>query len=153
MKKPHLLRVEAGAAELSPLFAAARAEGLRIGWLELEAGVPEPVPPSLADAAERGALRAVAASAGRTVAVKPLRGAPVLDDLLREHFRGCALVLVRGGEIEMPSLERDAEGYRVVSATIARRFDAAKLAAALRKARPFAGPAEGSAEDSVEEAS
>ena len=41
----------------------------------------------VAAAAERGVLGAVEAGGSRTVAGKPLRGAAVLRDLLREHFR------------------------------------------------------------------
>lgn len=138
MKTPHLLRVEQDAAEYSPLFAAARSLDLRIGWLELEASAPGPLPPSLAAAAGEGALRAVAAGGGRTVAVKPIKGAPVLRDLLREHFRGCALVLVfGGGAAELPSLSREGEIYRVASGSRVRTYDAAHLAEALRRPRPF----------------
>jgi hypothetical protein len=102
LKVPQLLRVTEAPDRFSALIEAARAEGLRIGWLELE-GATAPVPDILESAAGLGALRAVAVSGGRTVAVKPLRGAPVLRDILREHFRGCALVLVRG-EVDAPGL-------------------------------------------------
>ena len=109
----HLLRVELAAADCAALFAAAGTLDLRIGWLELGSEAPPaPMPPSLEQAAHAGALRAVAISGGRSVAVKPMRGAPVIKDVLREHFAGCALVLVRG-EIDLPKLERDGEGWRV----------------------------------------
>ena len=137
MKTPHLLRVEQGAAEYAPLFEAARALDLRIGWLELGESDPGPVPPGLEAAAGEGALRAVAVGGGRTVAVKPMKGAPVLRDLLREHFRGCALVLVQGECGDAPSLSRDGETYRVASGVVVRTFDAAHLAAALHRPRPF----------------
>jgi hypothetical protein len=91
---PHVLRVEEDPQRFAPLLAAIAAAGLRAGWLELRQ--PEAAAASLEAAAALGALRAVAAGGGRSVAVKPLRGEPVLRDLLREHFRGCALVLVRG---------------------------------------------------------
>jgi hypothetical protein len=139
MKMPHLLRVEQGAAEYAPLFEAARSLDLRIGWLELGESAPAPLPPSLEAAAGEGALRAVAVGGGRTVAVKPIKGAPVLRDLLREHFRGCALVLVRGECGAVPSLSRDDETYRVTSGAVVRTFDAAHLVAALRRPRPFEG--------------
>jgi hypothetical protein len=139
MKMPHLLRVEQGAAEYAPLFDAARSLDLRIGWLELGESAPGPVPPGLEAAAGEGALRAVAVGGGRTVAVKPIKGAPVLRDLLREHFRGCSLVLVRGECGDVPSLSRDGETYRVASGSVIRTFDAAHLAAALRRPRPFEG--------------
>ena len=46
--------------------------------------------------------------------VKPIRGPAVVDDLLREHFRGCRLVLVRGGE-GLPRLEADGDGWRLAT--------------------------------------
>ncbi|MEP7008746.1 MAG: hypothetical protein ABJC13_00335 [Acidobacteriota bacterium] len=138
MKTPHLLRVEQAATEYAPLFDAARALGLRLGWMELGDSVPGAVPPSLEAAAGEGALRAVAVGGGRTVSIKPMKGAPVLRDLLREHFRGCALVLVfGGGAAELPSLSRDGEVYRVASGSVVRTFSAAHLAEAVRRPRPF----------------
>jgi hypothetical protein len=92
--RPHLLRVAQEPASFAPLFAALTAAGLRCGWLELRR--PGAPPPGLEAAAALGAARAVAAGDGRSVAVKALRGAPVLRDLLREHFAGCTLVLVAG---------------------------------------------------------
>lgn len=134
MRTPHLLRVEDGPEHFASLIEAARAEGLRIGWLDLSSTQP---PPALEAAAGLGVLRAVAAGGGRTVAVKPLRGEPVLKDLLREHFRGCALVLVRG-EVAAPALRLDGEGWRIeVEGEAARRFETGKLAAALRQPRPW----------------
>ena len=109
MKRPRLLRVSRGAGSFGALITAAETEGLRIGWLELEAA---PVPEPLADAAAGGVLRAVAVGEGRTVAVKPVRGEPVLEDLLREYFLGCRLVLV-AGELELPRLEPDGESWIV----------------------------------------
>ena len=108
MKTPHLLRVEGEPESFSPLVEAARADGLRIGWLEMAEVAP--LPEVLASAAGLGLLRAVSAGGGRTVAVKPLRGEPVLKDLLREHFLGCALVLVRGA-VDAPLLRRDGESW------------------------------------------
>ncbi|HEX4964953.1 MAG TPA: hypothetical protein VF173_29350 [Thermoanaerobaculia bacterium] len=137
MKAPHLLEVTASPDRFAPLIEAARALGLRVGWLELGAR-PAPVPPDLEAAAALGALRAVAVGEGRTVAVKPLRGAPVLKDLLREHFRGCALVLVRG-EVGVPALEPDGEAWRIIlSEAAVRRLTTAELAAALRQPHPWA---------------
>lgn len=136
MRTPHLLRVDEGPDRFAPLVEAARALGLRIGWLELEAS-PAPVPEPLEAAAALGVLRAVAVGGGRTVAVKPLRGAPVLKDLLREHFRGCALVLVQG-ELDAPALGPDGDGWRVAPPGAAvLRYTADQLAAALRKPRPW----------------
>jgi hypothetical protein len=76
-----------------PLFEAARAEGLRTGWLEL---APPPRHEAFERATAAGALRAVAVGDGRALSLKRLAGLPVLGDLLREHFLGCVLVLVRG---------------------------------------------------------
>ncbi len=147
MKTPHLLRVEQGAAEYASLFTAAHSLDLRIGWLELRESAPAPLPPSLDAAAREGALRAVAVGGGRAVSVKPMKGGPVLRDLLREHFSGCALVLVfGGGAADLPSLSRDGETYRVASGAVVRTFDAAHLAAALRRPRPFEGEPAATAE-------
>lgn len=98
MKRVHLLHVEAPASAFEPLISAAQEAGLRLGWLRLDATskLPAPLPEELAEAAGAGVLRAVHSGAAGTVVVKPRRGAPVLRDLLREHFRGCAAVLVAG---------------------------------------------------------
>jgi hypothetical protein len=136
LKFPHLLRVEDFPTTFAPLIEAARSLGLRIGWLELN-GKAHPVPPMLEVAAGLGVLRAVEVGDGRSVAVKPMRGAPVLKDLLREHFRGCALVLVRG-EVDAPSLRSEDGGWIVTPpGSASRRFSAEDLAAALRKPRPW----------------
>jgi hypothetical protein len=122
------------------LIAAVRALNLRIGWLDWlgEGPAPGPVPPALAVAADLGVLRAVAVGEGRAVSVKPLRGQPVLKDLLREHFLGCALVLVRG-EIDAPGLEPDDDSWRLlVSESASRRITTAELSEALRKPHPWA---------------
>ncbi|HUP21576.1 MAG TPA: hypothetical protein VNB06_01390 [Thermoanaerobaculia bacterium] len=100
MKLPHVLWVSEDADVFLPLFEAVRAEGLRAGWLELEA------PPALASfdrATGAGALRAVAVGDGRAVSLKRHRGTPVLGDLIREFFLGCSLVLVRGNPLEAPA--------------------------------------------------
>lgn len=136
MKTPHLLRVEGFPVNFAPLIEAARALGLRIGWLELE-GKGHPLPPALELAAGLGVLRAVEVGDGRTIAVKPMRGAPVLKDLLREHFRGCALVLVRG-EIDAPTLEAEGEDWRIALPGLSpRQVTTAQLAGFLRKAWPW----------------
>lgn len=141
MKTPHLLRVEAGPETFLTLFAAARSLGLRLGWLEFE-GAVEPLPASLDSAAALGALRAVAIGEGKTVTVKPRRGAPVLKDLLREHFAGCVLVLVEAEETAatgLPLLRPDGEGWRVILPESGGElaFTAEQLAAGLRKPRPW----------------
>jgi hypothetical protein len=129
-----LLKVSRGAGSFRTLIAAAKAEDLRIGWLLLEATTaPEP----LAEAAVQGVLRAVAVGEGRTVAVKPVRGAPVLEDLLREHFLGCRLVLV-AGDLELPRLEPDGEDWVVtLSDGSTRQLTTAQLVSRLRKPEPF----------------
>jgi hypothetical protein len=132
--RTHLLRVAAPAEVFAPLFAAAREAGLRMGWLEL--APPECVPPSLERAAACGALRAVAVGGGRAVAVKPRRGAPVLRDLVREHFAGCGAVL-GVGELDAPLLDADGDGWRVSAAGGGRRLSTAELLAELRRPRPF----------------
>ena len=148
MRPPHLLRVEEGPERFAPLLAALAAAGLRAGWLEL--GPAEPAAASLESAAALGARRAVAAGGGRSVALKLLRGEPVLRDLLREHFPGCALVLVRvcGAEppaptgvplAPAPALFPSGDGWRVARAgdVAAQQFDTPGLLAALRKPRPW----------------
>lgn len=145
MKSPHLLRVDDTPDRFAPLIAAARSLGLRIGWLEL-GGTSHPVPPVLEVAAGLGVLRAVEVGDGRTVAVKPLRGAPVLKDLLREHFRGCALVLVRG-DIDAPTLELEGEAWRLAPQGAASRLlTTLQLAESLRKPHPWEIPAGGHGE-------
>lgn len=134
MKRIHLLRVEGTPSDYAPLIAAIRRDGGCVGWLELDS--PEPLPPRLSEAADAGALRAVATSATRTLAVKSLRGRPVLADLLREHFRGCRAVLVRG-ELEAPTLRRDGDGWIVYAGETERPLDSGALAAALRRPRPW----------------
>jgi hypothetical protein len=145
MREPHLLRVDGGPERFAALVAALRAAGMRAGWLELTGSPggppversPAPLPPDLEAAAASGVLRAVAAGGGRSVAVKPLKGAPVLGDLLREHFRGCALVLVRG-EAAVPHLAIDGEAWRVSPPGEAERtYATADLVAALRRPRPW----------------
>ncbi len=148
MRQPHLLRVDEGPERFAALLAALAAAGLRAGWLEL--GAAEPAAASLESAAALGARRAVAAGGGRSVAVKALRGEPVLRDLLREHFPGCALVLVRvrGGEAPAPegvplapapALFPSGDGWRIARAgdAAAQQFDTPGLLAALRRPRPW----------------
>ncbi|HEV2854049.1 MAG TPA: hypothetical protein VHC97_14735 [Thermoanaerobaculia bacterium] len=140
MKSPHLLRVEDAPDLYAPLIEAARALGLRTGWLNLDA-TPAPTPEFLEAAAGLGVLRAVSVGEGRTVAVKPLRGAPVLKDLLREHFQGCALVLVCGGNLDAPALRIEGDAWTVTPPGAAsRRYATADLALALRKPRPWGEP-------------
>jgi hypothetical protein len=137
---PHLLRVDEPPEHYAPLIEAARALDLRIGWLDL--AVPSSLPEPLETAAGLSVLRAVAVGGNRSVAVKPLKGAPVLRDLLREHFRGCALVLVRGeAPADIAALRSFEEDWTVTApGEAARPFTTAALAAALRKPRPWGPP-------------
>jgi hypothetical protein len=140
-----LLVVEEGPERFAALFAAARVLDLRIGWLDLTAAAPDPLPPDLEAAATAGALRAVAVGGGRSVAVKPMRGAPVIGDLLREHFRGCVLVLVRGSlpnptppNLPPARLNSEEESFRVTpTGEAGRLYTASELAAVLRRPRPW----------------
>ncbi len=102
-KRPVLLAVTEGAAAYAGLFLALHEFGGRAGWLEL--GAPAAPPAGLEEAAAAGVLRAVAVGESRVTTVKPIRGAAVLDDLLREHFRGCLLVLVWGAEVPGQGIE------------------------------------------------
>jgi hypothetical protein len=117
---------------------AASAEGLRVGWLELD-GLVDPLPDVLESAAGLGALRAVSVGGGRTVAVKPMRGAPVLRDVLREHFRGCALVLVRG-EVDAPALRPEGAAWVLdVRGFAGQAFSTGELLAAFRSPKSLKG--------------
>lgn len=108
--KPGMLRVEDEPSVFASLVAALTEAGLRCGWLDLSKGAV--APEGLEAAAATGMLRAVSAVGDRTVVVKPVRGNFVLRDLLREHFRGCRLVLVRG-EVDAPVLRATDGGWRV----------------------------------------
>lgn len=139
MRTPALVAVEEAPEAFAALFAAARERGERLGWLEL--APPSALPPSLDRAAELGALRAVAAGGARSVAVKPLRGAPVLRDLLREHFLGCAIVLARGADGH-PRLAPAGDRFRLeLAAGSVRELDAAATLAELLRPRHRAGEA------------
>lgn len=136
--RQHLLRVTRGAKAFESLIDAIRQAGERVGWLELEVGDPEPLETGLRQAADLGVLRAVAVGGRRSIAVKPLRGAAVMKDLLREHFRGCALVLIRG-ELDDPAplrLEPRGEGWLLqATGEPDRELSTASLITALRKPR------------------
>lgn len=139
MKRPHrhVLRVDERAETFAPLFEAAQGAGLRVGWLVLDAVTP---PPALAVAAELGALRAVAVGAGGQVAVKPMRGAPVLRDVLREHFKGCALVLLTGEVAGLARLAPAGDGWQVRApdgAAVGGPQETHDFIAALRRPRPW----------------
>lgn len=136
MKRIHLLSVEARADAFLELIEALRADGKRVGWLDLSG---TQVPAALTAASGAGVLRAVGVDEGVTVAVKPRQGGAVMKDLLREYFVGCSVVLVRGGE-PLPRLSAAEGGWLLeVPGAATRALDTASLVATLRKPRPF-GP-------------
>ena len=130
--RTRILRVDEGPERFVPLLAALAEAGMRCGWLDLE--TPADPPAELETAAGHGVLRAVSAVGDRVVVVKPVRGGPVPRDLLREHFRGCALVLARG-EVEAARLAADGEGWEVRTTDGATRLTTDELVANLRKPR------------------
>lgn len=133
--------------EFAQLVAALRQDGRRVGWLEWSPGVRangksvENAAFPVLEAAEAGVLRAVTVAAEHTVAVKPRRGAPILRDIVREHFRGCNLLLVHTtDDLEIPRLERTETGWRIVPAEpegATREMTTEALVAALRRPHPF----------------
>lgn len=136
MKRIHLLSVEGQADAYLELIEALRADGGRVGWLDLGGAQ---VPASLTAASGAGVLRAVAVDDRVTVTAKRRKGAVVMKDLLREYFVGCSVVLVRGGE-GLPHLSTADGGWRLeVPGAPAKDLDTTKLVAALRKPRPL-GP-------------
>lgn len=132
MKTPVLLCVDGPAEQFASLFAAAKAAGLRFGWLVLNA--PVDPPPPLQAAPLLGAFRAVAVGDGRSIAMKPMKGKAVLRDLLREHFLGADVVLVAGLEL-FPRLAARGEGpwSLAESATASRLYTTEELLVRLRK--------------------
>ena len=76
------------------------------------------------------------------MSVKPVRGPSTLPNLLREHFRGCQLVLVRGA-VEAPEISRATDGWTIREGTgEVRTFTTEALSKALRKPRlPGSAPA------------
>lgn len=131
MKSPVLLAVVGVAGDFEALFAAARERGVRVGWLELESAVLPP--PDLAFAPPAGAFRAVAVGNRISIAVKPMKGAPVLRDLVREHFLGADVVLVKGTDL-FPKLSAVDGGWKLgESPTNERRLSLDELFARLRK--------------------
>ncbi len=132
MKRTALVAVDAEPARFAALIAAARDRGVRIGWLDLRDSAPVR-DADLEQAAGAGAARSVAVGGGRVMSVKPISGPAVLRDLIREHFPGCRIVLVRGRG-GYPGLAPAGGGYRLeVAAGRDRELDpAATLAELLR---------------------
>jgi hypothetical protein len=132
----HALRVTEGSAAFRSLFVALEHHGERAGWLDLRIDPSVAVATAASDGALDGALgngvwKAVGVEAGRTVAIKSRRGAPVLRDVLREHFRGCRVVLVRG-EAPLPLLRSRGEDWELECGGEPRRLTTTELLRALR---------------------
>ena len=143
--RPHVLRIPTRVVEFDRLIAAVRQNMLRCGWLEWRPEAHEPLanlPSHLAEPAGLGVLRAVEVAASETVSVKPRRGPAVFSDVLREHFRGCALVLVHAptldGLPDLPSLTWTGTSWKV-TATDGTSWQGSgeELAARLRKPKPW----------------
>ncbi len=133
MKRIHVLKTTARPSDFSELFTALRELGLRGGWLDYEEHGD--APSGLEAAAAAGALRAVGVGRHRVLTVKPIAGAAVLRDLLREHFAGCRVVIVRG-TIEAPVIEPAKAGWAIREEGGAERpWTSRGLAEALRKPR------------------
>ncbi len=135
MKTPVLLAVDSNADVFAPLFEAATAAGVRLGWLAFNAPIDAPpvlqAPPLLA------AFRAVAVGNQLSIALKPMKGKPVLRDLLREHFLGADVVLVAGLDLYPRLTPRPGDGegawHLAESATAGRAYSTAELLVRLRK--------------------
>ena len=133
----HALRVTENSAAFRSLFEALGREGERAGWLDLGAMSSGPAAARASEGGLDAALgdgvwKAVGVEARRSVAIKMRRGAPVLRDLLSEHFRGCRVVLVRG-ESALPTLCPRGEDWELDGGDgVARRFTTTELVSALR---------------------
>ncbi len=132
MKTPVLLAVDGPAERFASLLLAAKTAGVRVGWLAMNAPVDPPPPLQAPPLLE--AFRAVAVGDGRSIAMKPMKGKPVLRDLLREHFLGADVVLVAGLEL-FPRLSAREEGLWKLeeSATASRVYTSEELLVRLRK--------------------
>jgi hypothetical protein len=131
MKTPVLLAVDGPAEAYAALFAAAKASGVRIGWLVMD--VPVDPPPPLRAPPLLGAFRAVAVGDGRSLAMKPMKGKAVLRDLLREHFLGADVVLVAGLPLFPRLAAREGGWHLSESATAGRLYTTEALLVRLRK--------------------
>ena len=135
MKTPVLIAVFTNADDFAPLFAAAAAAGVRIGWLVFDAPV-EP-PPALQSPPLLEAFRSVAVGNLRSITMKPMKGKPVLRDLLREHFLGADVVLVSGLDLFPRLAPREKEGgigwHLIESSTASRTYSTDELLVRLRK--------------------
>ena len=130
----HALQVSEGSAAFRSLFAAIVEQGERAGWLDLEAATPA-APAAPDETAGDEVWKVVTVEQRRSVAIKSRRGPPVLRDLLREHFRGCRVVLVRGGSA-LPLLRPRGDHWELLGAGgEVRRLTTAELVSALRAPR------------------
>jgi hypothetical protein len=129
--KPRIVRVDQPAAAFEELFEAARSAGVRVGWLDFEG--PSELPVDLGLAARNGAFRAVEVAGRDVLSYKRLAGPPVFEDLVREHFTGCRLLLVRAS-VAAPELAAVANGWRLRSAGGSEReFSTGEFLTRLRK--------------------
>ena len=139
MKRIHLLRVDPNSAieDFRSLIDAVRADDGRVGWLRWQPDerVDDEGPSTT------GLLRHVEVDAAGSVARKPRTGPAVLRDVVREHFRGCRVVLVAGeasGELAaLPWLTASDDGYRIDSNESARELGVEDLMSRLRRPRVF----------------
>jgi len=135
LKAPAVLAVDREPEAFADLFDAAREAGVRVGWLDLSEERARPIPAELERAAELGAMRSVHAGGGRVVTVKRIAGPTVLRDLVREHFLGCGLLLVRGLD-GWPRLEATETAFELRTAPGRyRRLAARELVAELGRPR------------------
>ncbi len=153
MKRNHILKTELGKTDLMGLIEAAAALDLRVGWLDWQ---PETQPDpgdlgiqGLAEMASTPVLRAVTVQSRRVTSIKPMAGGAVFYDVLRSHFRGCSVVLVRSiGESEpeellsAPELRTKDDKYAVDvldenGSPKSFLLTAGELAIRLRRPRPF----------------
>ncbi|MDA8018566.1 MAG: hypothetical protein MPN21_14090 [Thermoanaerobaculia bacterium] len=140
MKRIHLLRIEPGMdpSLWEPLLAAVHSDGGRAGRLRWHPGRPSE---DEALALASGFLRSVEVATNGALVRKPRTGPPVLTDILREHFRGCRVVLVEGeaseGLAAIPRLEPTANGFRLDLDGAQLALSAIELANRLRRPRLF----------------
>jgi len=130
MKAPALVAVDQPPESFSELFSFARRQGLRIGWLDLTLRADAPPAPAV----DAGAFKGVVVGEGRVVATKRIAGETVLRDLLREHFVGCAVVLVRGHQAE-PRLRTENGEWSLDEAGAARAYSIEALLRRLLRPR------------------
>ena len=152
MKRIHIIKTDLQRSDLTDLLDAIASLGLKAGWLDWRPQAePEDssVGGALVEMASAPVLRAVAVESRRVTSIKPMAGEAVFRDVLRLHFRGCAVILVRALSeplppelVSAPEIRVEGSSYRVTAIDEeggARRFlwTAEELAARLRRPRPF----------------